>query len=172
MRRIPDLCIEIVELAIGRPAAQDDLDLPVHARGEVAEHLQRPSASQCAEPAYAPGHARIRRTRPTRYRIRGAVKIEHLVLKQHHREIQSRARVEIMLHEGRRTRDQEPSIAAEIPFGPAHELPLHTVVEKQAMNIQALVDDRYAGPEQRCGRFRQRKRSEENTSELQSLMSI
>src|SRR5690606_26613525 len=62
MRRIPDLRVEIIELAIGWPAAQHDLDPPLHARGEVAKYRQRPAASQCTEPAYAPWHARMRRT--------------------------------------------------------------------------------------------------------------
>ncbi|MND36641.1 hypothetical protein D3C80_273010 [compost metagenome] len=157
---VSDDPVEIGKFAIGRAAAQHDLDLAIHAAGEIGEDRKRLGAADRAEPADPPWLAGFRRAwhRLKRQTIR--VERENLVFQQQNRQRKPGARLEEVFDKRRRAGDQKLRAAAEMTLECPHQTSLPAVVEQQAMDIEAFVDNRQIAIEQTRRLARQRQRLE------------
>ena len=99
-----DLSVEIAKLAARRPAAQHDLDTPLHPARELGQDRQGFAAADRPEPTNPPGTITLV-SRDTRGGQDMALQIENLVLQQKDRQIELGALGEVVLDEGRGARD-------------------------------------------------------------------
>ncbi|CUX40355.1 hypothetical protein AGR4B_Lc30134 [Agrobacterium tumefaciens str. CFBP 5621] len=70
----------------------------------------------------------------------GGVERQHLVFLQQDGKVEAGHGLEIMLHKGRRTGDQQFRVAGEITLGGVQHLPGLALVEKQAVNVETFIN--------------------------------